>query len=82
MCLNLCKWFSTTWKLYTDPTSLPIELNDLIPISCMLQNVYAGLAQWVYARLISERPQMQVQSLLEALLRSLKQAPIDGKCLP
>ena len=43
--------------------------------------VLTGVAQWVYARLISERPQMQVQSLLEALPRSLKQAPIDGNCL-
>ena len=34
-----------------------------------------------YARLISERPQMQVQSLLDALLRGLKQADIDGNCL-
>ena len=39
------------------------------------------LAQWVYARLISERPQMQVQSLPKTLLRSLKQSPIDGNCL-
>ena len=43
--------------------------------------MYAGVAQWVYARLMNERPQMQVQSLLEAILRSLKQAPIDGNCL-
>ena len=41
----------------------------------------AGVAQWVNARLKIERPQLQVQSLLESLLRSLKQAPIDDNCL-
>ena len=41
----------------------------------------AGVAQWFYARLISDRPQMQVRSLLEALLRSPEQAPVDGNCL-
>ena len=44
-------------------------------------SIIAGVAQWVYARLMSERPQMQVQSLLEAPLRSLKQSPIDDNCL-
>ena len=41
---------------------------------------YAGVAQLVYARLMSERQQKQLQSLLEALLRSLKQAFIDDNC--
>ena len=31
----------------------------------------AGVAQWVYARLISRRTQLQVQFLPEALLRKL-----------
>ena len=37
-------------------------------------------ALWVYARLISERTQMQVQSVMEGLLKSLKQATLDGNC--
>ena len=41
----------------------------------------AGVAPWVYARVICERPQMLVQSHPQALIRSLKQAPIDGNCL-
>ena len=44
--------------------------------------VLLEVAQWVYARLMSKRQQMmQIQSLLEALVRSHKQAPIDGNCL-
>ena len=39
------------------------------------------VAHWIYARLISEGPQKQVQSLSDALLRSIKQAPIDGNGL-
>ena len=41
----------------------------------------AEVAQWVFANLTGERPQMQVQSLSEALIRSLKQVPVDGNCI-
>ena len=44
-------------------------------------NVIDGVAQWVYDRLISEHQQMHVQFHPQALLRSLKQAPINGNCL-
>ena len=37
----------------------------------------AGAANWVCARVISKPSQVQVQSLADALLRSLKQAPIN-----
>ena len=56
--------------------STPIPVN---PNSAFLwATLELEVAQWVYACLTGERPQIQLQSLLGALLRSFKQAPIDG----
>ena len=41
----------------------------------------SGVAQWIDARFISELSQMKVKFLMEALLITSKQAPINGNCL-
>ena len=51
---------------------------------CFISECRKGLlevVQWAYARLIFERLQLQVQSLLKVLHRSLKQGPIDSNFL-